>query len=213
MTGYTAYFGLLEVGRPRAGETVVVSAAAGAVGSIACQIAKIQGCRVVAIAGGQDKCRFLREELGVDAAVDYKAEDVGAALDAAAPAGIDVYFDNVGGDILDAVLARINRHGRIAVCGGISQYGDMDNVRGPANYLQLIAQSAVMQGFTMRDYLKRIPEALVQLLTWQAGGQLKFREHVLDGIESFPDAFAMLFRGENHGKLLIRVRGDDGCPP
>lgn len=210
MTGYTAYFGLLDVGKPKAGETVVVSAAAGAVGSIVCQVAKIQGCRVVAIAGGADKCRFLREELGVDAAIDYKAGDVGAALDAAAPGGIDVYFDNVGGDILDAVLARINRHARIAVCGGISQYADMDAVRGPANYLQLIAQSAVMQGFTMRDYIARIPEALVQLLTWKAGGQLKFREHMLDGIESFPAAFGMLFRGENHGKLLIRVHGGDG---
>jgi NADPH-dependent curcumin reductase CurA len=207
MTGYTAYFGLLDVGRPEAGQTVVVSAAAGAVGSVVCQVAKIRGCRVVAIAGGPEKCRFLREELGVDAAIDHRGGDVGAALAAAAPEGIDVYFDNVGGDILDAVLARINRHARIVVCGGISQYADMDNVRGPSNYLQLIAQSAVMQGFTMRDYLRRIPEALVQLLTWSAGGQLKFREHVLDGIETFPAAFGMLLRGENHGKLLIRVRG------
>lgn len=208
MTGYTAYFGLLDVGKPKPGETVVVSAAAGAVGSIVSQIAKIQGCRVVAIAGGPDKCRFLHEELGVDAAIDYKSEDVGAALDAAAPAGIDVYFDNVGGDILDAVLERINRHARIVVCGGISQYSDMNSVRGPANYLQLIAQSGVMQGFTMRDYIGRIPEALVQLLTWKSSGQIKFREHVLEGIQSFPTAFAMLFRGENHGKLLIRLRSD-----
>lgn len=208
MTGYTAYFGLLDIGRPEPGQTVVVSAAAGAVGSVVCQIARIRGCRVVAIAGGEAKTRWLREELGVDVAVDYRAGNLGPALDQAAPDGIDVYFDNVGGEILDAVLMRINRHARIAVCGGISQYADMDAVRGPANYLQLVAQSATMQGFTMRDYLRRIPEALMQLLQWTATGQLRFREHVIDGIENFPEALGMLFRGENHGKLLIRVHAD-----
>ena len=205
MTGYTAYFGLLDVGKPQPGQTVVVSAAAGAVGSIVCQIARIKGCRVIGIAGGPQKTAWLKETLGVDAAIDYKAGSVGAALDAAASDGVDLYFDNVGGDILDAVLMRINRHARIVVCGGISQYADIDHARGPANYLQLVTQSATMQGFTMRDYMERVPEALVALAGWRAEGKLQFREHVLQGIESFPQAFDMLFCGANHGKLLITL--------
>jgi NADPH-dependent curcumin reductase CurA len=208
MTGYTAYFGLLDVGRPEAGQTVVVSAAAGAVGSVAAQVAKIHGCRVVGIAGGEAKTSWLRDELRLDAVIDYKAGDLEAALAAATPEGIDVYFDNVGGDILDAVLMRLNRHARVVVCGGISQYGEMNAVRGPSNYLQLVAQSATMRGFTMRDYLRRIPEAFLQLLTWSKSGELVFREHVLDGIDRFPEAFDMLFRGENHGKLLLRLTED-----
>lgn len=207
MTGYTAYFGLLDVGQPRPGQTVVVSAAAGAVGSIACQIARIKGCRVVGIAGGPRKTAFLRDELGLDAVIDYKQGPVADALTAAAPQGVDLYFDNVGGDILDAVLMQINRHGRIVVCGGISQYADMEHARGPANYLQLVAQSASMQGFTMRDYMERVPEAFVSLVTWVGNGKLRFREHVLHGIESFPAAFDMVFAGENHGKLLIDLTG------
>jgi NADPH-dependent curcumin reductase CurA len=203
MTGYTAYFGLLDVGKPQPGQTVVVSAAAGAVGSVVCQIARINGCRVIGIAGGAEKTAWLKEALGVDAAIDYKAGPVDAALDAACPDGIDLYFDNVGGDILDAVLMRINRHARIVVCGGISQYADVEHAKGPANYLQLVTQSATMQGFTMRDYMHRVPEALVALATWRAEGKLQFREHVLQGIESFPEAFDMLFSGANHGKLLI----------
>jgi NADPH-dependent curcumin reductase CurA len=203
MTGYTAYFGLLDVGKPQPGQTVVVSAAAGAVGSVVCQIARINGCRVIGIAGGAEKAAWLKEALGVDAAIDYKAGPVDAALDAACPDGIDLYFDNVGGDILDAVLMRINRHARIVVCGGISQYADVEHAKGPANYLQLVTQSATMQGFTMRDYMHRVPEALMALATWRAEGKLQFREHVLQGIESFPEAFDMLFSGANHGKLLI----------
>jgi NADPH-dependent curcumin reductase CurA len=211
MPGYTAYFGLLDVGRPRAGETVVVSSAAGAVGSIVCQIAKLQGCRVVGIAGGATKCAFVRDALGADAVVDYRAETIDGALAAAAPDGIDVYFDNVGGPTLDAALMQINRRGRIVVCGGISQYADMDRVVGPSNYLQLVTQSAVMQGFTMRDYMARIPEAFLQLLQWWRDGRVRFREHVVDGIEQFPRAFAMLFAGENHGKLLLRLGTEEAC--
>lgn len=203
MTGYTAYFGLLDVGKPQPGQTVVVSAAAGAVGSVVCQIARINGCRVVGIAGGAEKAAWLKDALGVDAAIDYKAGSVDAALDAACPEGIDLYFDNVGGDILEAVLMRINRHARIVVCGGISQYADVEQAKGPANYLQLVTQSATMQGFTMRDYMHRVPEALMALATWRAEGKLQFREHVLQGIGSFPGAFDMLFSGANHGKLLI----------
>ena len=205
MTGYTAYFGLLDVGKPQAGQTVVVSAAAGAVGSIVCQIAKIKGCKVIGIAGGPEKTRYLKEALGLDAAIDYKTGAVAEQLKAAAPDGIDLYFDNVGGDILDAVLMQINRHARIVVCGGISQYLDFEQVRGPANYLQLIAQSATMQGFTMRDYMNRVPEAFMALAGWHAKGEVKFRNHVLHGIESFPQAFDMLFSGANQGKLLIQL--------
>lgn len=203
MTAFTAYFGLLDVGKPKAGETVVVSAAAGAVGSIVCQIAKHQGCRVIGIAGGAAKCAYLTETLGLDAAIDYKAGPVDAALRQAAPGGVDLYFDNVGGDILDAVLMQINYRARVVVCGGISQYLDMGQVRGPANYLQIIAQSATLQGFTMRDYLDRIPEAFVALLTWHSNGKLKVREHVLQGIDAFPAGLQMLFAGDNHGKLVI----------
>ena len=209
MTGYTAYFGLLDVGKPQAGQTVVVSAAAGAVGSIVCQIAKIKGCRVVGIAGGEEKTQYLKEALGLDAVIDYKAGPIASALKAAAPQGIDVYFDNVGGDILDAVLMQINRHARIVVCGGISQYLDIEQVRGPANYLQLIAQSGTMQGFTMRDYMSRVPEAFMALAGWNAKGEVKFRDHVLQGIESFPQAFDMLFSGANQGKLLIQLPSEN----
>jgi hypothetical protein len=206
MTGFTAYFGLLDIGKPKAGQTVVVSAAAGAVGSMACQIAKIQGCRVVGIAGGADKCAYLRDVLGLDAVIDYKADDLGAALKAAAPGGVDLYFDNVGGAVLDTVLMQIKHHARVVLCGGISQYGSIEHARGPSNYLQLIAQSACMQGFTMMDYVHRIPEALAQILEWQHSGKLQFREHVLHGIECFPQAFDMIFSGANQGKLLIDLQ-------
>jgi len=206
MTGYTAYFGLLDVGKPQRGETVVVSSAAGAVGSVASQIARLSGCKVVGIAGGPKKAAFLRDELRLDAAIDYKRESIPAALAAAAPEGVDLYFDNVGGPTLDAVLMQIKRHARIVVCGGISQYGDLDRVQGPSNYLQLVTQSARMQGFTRLDYLHRIPEASTQLLAWWQAGQLRFREHVVHGLESFPRALAMLLSGENHGKLLLELR-------
>jgi NADPH-dependent curcumin reductase CurA len=203
MTGFTGYFGLLEVGKPQPGQTVVVSAASGAVGSVVAQIAKIKGCRVVGIAGGEAKTAYLRDVLGLDAVIDYKAGDIDAALKEAAPEGIDLYFDNVGGAVLDAVLMQIKRHARIVVCGGISQYADMAQARGPANYLQLVAQSATMQGFTMLDFIERAPEAFMALLGWKMKGQLICREHVLSGIESFPAAYDMIFSGANQGKLLI----------
>jgi len=205
MTGFTGYFGMLDLGRPEAGGTVVVSAASGAVGSVAAQVAKLRGARVVGVAGGPSKCRYLTDELGLDAAIDYKAAPISESLAGAAPDGVDVYFDNVGGETLDAALMRINRKARIVVCGGISQYGDMTVAAGPANYLQLISKSATMVGFTMLDYLHRIPEAVADLAGWVDDGSLRHRQHIVDGIEQFPEALRMLFRGENHGKLLVRV--------
>ena len=205
MTGYTAYFGVTDIGHPKPGETVVISSAAGAVGSIACQVARNLGARVIGIAGGPEKCDWLKQTLQVDGVIDYKNERVADGLDREAPNGIDMYFDNVGGEALDAVLARINRHARIVVCGAISQYGDMFDITGPRNYMALITHSATMQGFTMRDYLRRVPEGFMQLLTWKHEGKLVYREHIVDGLEQFPDAFEMLFGGENNGKLLIRV--------
>lgn len=205
MTGFTGYFGMLDLGRPKTGQTVVVSAASGAVGSVAAQVAKLQGARVVGIAGGPAKCGYLTDELGLDVAIDYKAGPIAEALAVATPEGIDVYFDNVGGETLDAALMQINRKARIVVCGGISQYGDMTTAAGPTNYLQLISKSATMTGFTMLDYLHRIPEAVAELAAWVEDGSLKHRQHILDGIEQFPEALRMLFRGENHGKLLVRV--------
>ena len=205
MTGFTGYFGMLDLGRPEEGCTVVVSAASGAVGSVAAQVAKLQGSRVIGIAGGPSKCAYLTDELGLDAAIDYKAGPIADSLAASTPDGIDVYFDNVGGETLDEALMRINRKARIVVCGGISQYGDMTAATGPANYLQLISKSATMAGFTMLDYLHRIPEAVADLGALVEDGTLQHRQHVLDGIECFPEALRMLFRGENQGKLLVRV--------
>lgn len=205
MTGYTAYFGITDIGQPKAGETVVISAAAGAVGSIACQVAKNLGARVVGIAGGPEKCAWLLDELKIDGVIDYKNESIRDGLERETPDGIDVYYDNVGGEILDEVLARINRRARLVICGAISQYGDMFNMTGPSNYMALITLSARMQGFTMRDYMRRVPEAFVQLLKWKHEGKLIYREHMLEGLENFPQAFEMLFRGENSGKLLIKV--------
>ncbi len=206
MTGYTGYFGMMDIGKPSAGKTVVVSAASGAVGSIASQFARNAGARVIGIAGGPVKCKFLTEQLKLDGVIDYKNEDIGKGLDRECPDGIDIYFDNVGGEALDAVLARINYKATIVVCGAISQYADWHKQTGPKNYMQLIAQSAKMQGFTMKDYMHRVPEAFIALLTAQKKGELIFREHIVDGIEKFPESFEMLFSGGNQGKLLIKVR-------
>lgn len=204
-TGFTGYFGMTDIGQPKEGQTVVVSAAAGAVGSVAAQVAKIKGARVIGVAGGPVKCAYLLDELKLDAAIDYKATAIGEELSRVAPEGIDVYFDNVGGATLDAVLARIKRNSRIVLCGGISQYGELRNASGPANYLQLVAQSGTMRGFTMLDYLSRIPEAGMALGGWMLEGKLKTREHIVKGIERFPEALAMLFAGENHGKMIVEV--------
>jgi NADPH-dependent curcumin reductase CurA len=206
IAGLTAYFGLLHVGLPKAGETVVVSAAAGSVGSIVGQIAKIKGCRVVGIAGGKDKCDWLTSELGFDAAVDYKDGAVFKALKAAAPDGIDVYFDNVGGDILEACLAQMNLRGRIACCGAISQYDGAPSATGPRGVPGLIVvKRLVMQGFIVMDYMDRRDQAIAELQAWVASGQLKVQEDVIDGLENTPQALIGLLAGENRGKRMIRV--------
>ncbi len=203
--GLTAYFGLTDVAQARAGETLVVSAAAGAVGSLAVQIGKVLGLRVVAIAGGAEKCRWLSEELGADAVIDYKAEDLAAGLARACPEGIDVDFENVGGRTLDAVLARINRGARIALCGLISQYNASAPEPGPSNLGQLLMQRGRMQGFIVLDYLDRAQEAAEKLIAWHLAGRLKYRLDVSDGLESAPAALHKLFTGANTGKLLLRV--------
>src|SRR5215469_2052768 len=205
MPGMTAYFGLLDTGQPKAGDTVVVSAAAGAVGAVVGQIAKIKGCRAVGVAGGEAKCRYLKDELGLDAAIDYKQEEIYQALRQKCPNGIDVYFDNVGGEILDAVLTQINRGARIVICGAISQYNNTGQIKGPSNYLSLLVNRATMKGMLVTDYLPRYPEAMREMAGWIRAGQLKSREHIVDGLENFPEVLVMLFTGENFGKLEIRV--------
>jgi NADPH-dependent curcumin reductase CurA len=206
MTGLTAYFGLLDVGRPEPGQTVVVSGAAGAVGSVAGQIARIKGCRTVGIAGGPEKCAWIVEELGFDAAIDYKRGDLRAQLRAATPDGIDVYFDNVGGETLDEVLRRIARGARVVICGAISQYNAEQVPQGPANYMQLLVQRASMTGFLVFDFAERYPEAIAQLAGWLRAGELQSREDVVrGGLEQFPEVFLRLFRGENTGKLILQL--------
>ena len=205
MTGITAYFGLLEVGRPLAGQTVVVSGAAGATGSVVGQIARIQGCRVVGIAGGKDKCDWLIKEARFDAAVDYKSEDLAARLRALCPAGIDVYFDNVGGDILDVALAQLAMHGRVVLCGAIATYNDAELRPGPKHYLNLLLKRGRMEGFLVLDYLPRAAEAVMQLWQWVQAGELKDRVDVMQGLENAPRALIRLFTGENQGKQLLRI--------
>jgi NADPH-dependent curcumin reductase CurA len=202
-TGLTAYFGLLELVQPREGETVVVSGAAGAVGSVACQLAKIAGARVIGIAGGPAKARYLTQTLGADAAIDYKGEDVGARLSALAPKGIDVYFDNVGGELLDLVLDRLASGARVSLCGAISQYEHLSDVRGPKLYLRLAERNATMRGFTVDHFAARFGEAVPRLVGWMKQGRLVLPEHVEKGIERFPAALAMLFTGGHVGKLLV----------
>jgi NADPH-dependent curcumin reductase CurA len=209
MTGMTAYFGLLDTGKLKEGETVVVSGAAGAVGSVAGQIAKIKGCRVIGIAGGEEKCRWLIDDLGFDAAIDYKTQDVARALREAAPDGVDVYFDNVGGEILDAVLTRLARGARIVLCGAISQYNATGGVRGPANYMALLVARGSMTGMLVFDYADRYPEAAGEIAGWMREGRLLSREDIVEGgVSAFPDALLKLFAGENTGKLVLRVASD-----
>jgi hypothetical protein len=204
-TGITAYFGLLDVGRPKAGETVVVSGAAGATGSMVGQIAKIKGCRAIGIAGGADKCAWVKDELGFDACIDYKHEDVGARLTELCPNGVDVYFDNVGGDILDAALARLAMHGRVVVCGAISQYNAGEPPPGPKHYLNLLLKRGRMEGFLVLDYLPRAMEAVMELAGWLAEGKIKDRVDVQEGLENAPATLRRLFRGENTGKQLLKI--------
>ncbi|WP_019410921.1 NADP-dependent oxidoreductase [Pseudomonas psychrophila] len=205
MTGMTAYFALLEVGAPKAGDTVVISGAAGAVGSIAGQIAKLKGCRVVGIAGGKEKCAYLVEKLGFDGVIDYKNEEVLAGLKRECPKGVDVYFDNVGGDILDAVLSRLNYKARVIICGAISQYNNKEAVKGPANYLSLLVNRARMEGFVVMDYADRYVEAGQEMAGWLDKGQLISKEDIVEGLETFPESLLKLFSGENFGKLILKV--------
>ncbi|MGB8404799.1 MAG: NADP-dependent oxidoreductase [Mycobacterium sp.] len=209
--GLTAYFGLLDIGRPEPGQTVVVSGAAGSVGSITGQIARIKGCRVVGIAGGPEKCRWLVEELGFDAAIDYKAGDLRAQLKVHAPNGIDVFFDNVGGEALEAALARLARGGRIVLCGAVSQYNATAAPGGPANYMQLLVARGSMTGFVVFDYADRYAEGVAQLAKWLGDGELRSREHVVAGdVTDFPDVLLTLFRGENTGKLVLALDAHQG---
>ncbi|WCB96761.1 Putative NADP-dependent oxidoreductase YfmJ [Baekduia alba] len=207
MPGMTAYFGLLDVGALKGeGETVLVSGAAGAVGTMVGQIAKVKGARVVGIAGGPEKCAMLVGELGFDAAVDYRGDDVRGALRAATPDRVDVYFDNVGGDILDLALTRLNLKARIAICGAISQYNNETTVQGPANYLSLLVSRARMEGFVVFDYARQFPEAAAAIAGWIGEGRIVTKEHVVQGaIDDFPETLSMLFRGENVGKLVLQV--------
>ena len=205
MAGMTAYFGLLDIGKPKPGDTVVVSGAAGAVGSVVGQIARIKGCRAIGIAGGREKCRYIVDDLGFTAAIDYKSEDVKASLFARCPKSVDVYFDNVGGDILDAALTRLARGARVIICGAISQYNNTTPVKGPANYLSLLVHRASMTGMVVFDYAARYAEAAREMAGWMAAGQLKSREDVVEGFETFPDSLLKLFRGENMGKLVLKL--------
>jgi NADPH-dependent curcumin reductase len=208
MPGMTAYFGLLEIGKPKAGDTVVVSGAAGAVGMVVGQIAKIKGCRVVGIAGGEKKCQYVVQELGFDSAIDYKSEDLRKSLRTHCPNGIDVYFDNVGGDILEAALANLARGARIVICGAISQYCSTGPMKGPSNYMSLLVNRASMTGMVVFDYADRYAAAGREMGGWMAAGKLKSREDIVEGLPAFPDALLRLFSGENTGKLILKVADD-----
>ncbi len=207
MPGMTGYFGLMDVGQPQPGETVVVSGAAGAVGQTVGQLAKIKGCRVVGIAGGAAKCAWVVNELGFDACIDYKAgpSAVRDGLKAHCPSGVDIYFDNVGGDILDTVLARINRKARIVICGAISQYNNTTAVQGPKNYLSLLVNRARMEGIVVFDYAERYPIAIAEMAGYLRDGRMKSKEDVVTDLQAFPDALLKLFNGENFGKLVLQV--------
>src|SRR6185437_9047124 len=205
ITGLTAYFGLLEVGQAKAGDTVVVSGAAGATGMVVGQIAKIKGCRAVGIAGGPEKCGYLTKELGFDAAIDYKNEDVSKALRQHCPNGVNVYFDNVGGDLLDVVLAQLARFARVVICGAISQYNSTSGIKGPSNYLSLLINSARMEGFIVFNYASRYGEAAREMAGWIAAGKLKSKEHIVEGFDTFPETLLKLFHGENFGKLMLKL--------
>ena len=206
ISGLTAYFGLLDVGRPEPGQTVVVSGAAGSVGSIAGQIARIKGCRVIGIAGGAEKCRWLVDELGFDAAIDYKGDDVRAKLKEHAPDGVDVFFDNVGGEILEHVLARLARGARVVLSGSVSQYNATEAPRGPSNYMQLLVTRSSMTGFVIFDYGARYPEGIAALAGWLKSGELRSREDIVTGdVAQFPETLLRLFEGRNTGKLILAL--------
>ena len=206
MTGMTAYFGILEVGKITKGDIVLVSGAAGAVGSVVGQIAKLKGCRVVGIAGGKNKCDYLTHELGFDDAIDYKSENVMLALRSKCPKGIDVFFDNVGGDMLDAALVHLRRHARIVICGAISQYNNTTRIKGPSNYLSLLVNRATMQGMVVFDYADQYAKAANEMGQWLAEGKLKSKEDIYEGIENFHETYNRLFTGDKQGKLILKVK-------
>jgi NADPH-dependent curcumin reductase len=205
MTGMTAYFGILEVGKIKEGETVLVSGGAGAVGSVVGQIAKTKGCKVVGIAGGAEKCAYMLKELGFDGSIDYKNEDIKAGIKRTCPEGIDVYFDNVGGEILDVALANLRMHARVVICGAISQYNNSGEVKGPSNYMSLLVNRATMQGMLVMDYEKDYKSAMLEMGQWVAQGRLKSQETIYEGIEHFHETFLRLFTGDKQGKLVLKV--------
>jgi NADPH-dependent curcumin reductase len=208
MPGMTGYFGLMDVGQPKEGDVVVVSGASGAVGQTVGQLAKIKGCRVVGIAGGKAKCDFVVNEMGFDACIDYKNEDVRVGLKTHCPDGIDIYFDNVGGEILDHVLARLRRKARIVICGAVSQYNSATGVQGPKNYLSLLVNRARMEGIVVFDYADRYPIAIAELAGYLKDGRMKSREDVVVGLDTFPESLVKLFTGENFGKLVLQVASE-----
>jgi len=205
ITGLTAYFGLLDLGRPEPGETVLVSGAAGATGSVVAQIAKLKGCRVVGIAGGPAKCALLTDDFGLAAAIDYKAEDVQARIAETCPDGVNIYFDNVGGPILDAALANLAQRARVVLCGGISGYNEKEPPPGPRNLMNLVIQRGRMEGFIVIDYMARFPEATAELAEWVTSGSIRHLEDVQEGIENAVQTFLRLFRGQNTGKQLLKL--------
>jgi NADPH-dependent curcumin reductase CurA len=205
ITGFTAYFGLLDLGEPKPGQTVVVSGAAGATGSVAAQIARIKGCRVIGIAGGPEKCQWLLDKARIDAAVDYKSEDVEARLRELCPDGIDVYFDNVGGRILEIALGLIAQNARVVLCGGISGYNEEKPSPGPNNLMNLIIQRGRMEGFIVLDYLHRAGEAIADLSQWILDGEIAYEEDIQEGLENAPQTFLRLFEGKNLGKQLLKI--------
>lgn len=209
MPGMTGYFGLLTEAKPQEGETVVISGASGAVGAVVGQIAKIKGCKVIGIAGGEEKCRYITEELGFDAAIDYKSSDVNAELRKHCPKGLDIYFDNVGGEILDAALANLAMRARIIICGAISQYNNTGDMYAPKNYLAILPARATMKGIVVMDYVKNYADAGLEMATWMMEGKFKAREDVHEGLENFPEVLLKLFSGENNGKLVLKVAEDD----
>lgn len=205
MPGLTAYFGLLDVGKPKSQETVVVSGASGAVGAMVGQIAKIKDCRVIGIAGHEKKCKYIVDDLHFDAAIDYKRENVKKSLQNVCPKGIDIYFDNVGGDILDDALSLLALHARVVLCGAISQYNSPKEIKGPAHYLSLLFNRASMTGFIVFDYVDRYEQAIKEIAQWIASGKIKARQDIVKGIKTFPHTFLKLFTGDNNGKLILEL--------
>ena len=206
MPGMTAYFGILKVGKIKEGDIVLVSGAAGAVGSIVGQIAKLKGCTVIGIAGGQEKCDYLKNELGFDEAINYKTENIYTALKKKCPQGIDVFFDNVGGVILDAALSKLRMHAKVVICGAISQYNNKHKINGPSNYLSLLVTRSTMQGMVVMDYTKDFGVAAKEMGTWLKEGKLKSREDIYEGIENFQETYDRLFSGKKNGKLILKIK-------